>query len=80
MLATLSCASDACHSLPGACPLDPLVHMFNPSTGTHVAGTHISSVLSNLHLGLPEASPLNPHPHAHAYPNLGTLVVIKICP
>ena len=23
------------HSLPGACPLDPLVHMFNPSSGTH---------------------------------------------
>ena len=29
-------ASGAGHSLPGARPLDPLVHMFNPSCGTHV--------------------------------------------
>ena len=31
----LSHASGAGHSLPGACPLDPLVLMFNPSFGTH---------------------------------------------
>jgi len=29
-------ASGAGHSLPGAYPLDPLVHIFNPSFGTHV--------------------------------------------
>ena len=29
-------ASGAGHSLLGARPLDPLVHMFNPSPGTHV--------------------------------------------
>ena len=32
----LSRASSAGHSLPGARPLDPLVHMLNPSSGTHV--------------------------------------------
>ena len=25
------------HSLPGASPLDPLVHIFNPSSCTHVS-------------------------------------------
>ena len=29
-------ASGAGHSLPGASPLDPLVHMFDPSSGTHL--------------------------------------------
>ena len=29
-------ASGAGHSLPGARPLDPLVLMFNPTSGTHV--------------------------------------------
>jgi len=43
---TLGCASGAGHSLPGAHPLDPLVHIFNPSFGTHVSsssGTHVLS-------------------------------------
>ena len=30
----LGCASGASHSLPGACPLDPLVRMLHPSSGT----------------------------------------------
>ena len=29
-------ASGAGHSLPGASPLDPLVRMLDPSSGTHV--------------------------------------------
>ena len=34
-LLMLSHDSSTGHSLPGACPLDPLVHMFNPSSGTY---------------------------------------------
>ena len=33
---TLGHDSSTGHSLPGARPLDPLVHIFNPSSGTHV--------------------------------------------
>ena len=33
---TLGRSSSTGHSLPGARPLDPLVHMFHPSAGTHV--------------------------------------------
>ena len=29
-------SSSAGHSLPGACPLDPLVYMLNPSSGAHL--------------------------------------------
>jgi len=36
-LLTLGRASSTGHSLPGAHPLDPLVHMFNPSFGMHVS-------------------------------------------
>ena len=32
----LGCASGAGHSLPGARPLDPLVHMLDPSSGIHL--------------------------------------------
>ena len=32
----LSRASGAGHSLPGACPLNPLVCMLHPSSGTHL--------------------------------------------
>jgi len=52
-------ASGAGHSFPGAHLLDPLVHMFNPSFGTHVSssctGTHLSSygtALADTHLCL----------------------------
>ena len=33
----LSHSSSTSHSLPGARPLDPLVHMFHPSSGTHAS-------------------------------------------
>jgi len=36
-LLMLGHASGASHSLLGACPLDPLVLMFNPSFGTHLS-------------------------------------------
>jgi hypothetical protein len=35
-LLVLGRSSSTGHSLLGASPLDPLVHMFNPSTGTHL--------------------------------------------
>ena len=34
---TLGCSFSTGHSLPGASPLDPPVHMFNPSSCTHVS-------------------------------------------
>ena len=34
---TLGHDSSTGHSLLGACPLDPLVHIFNPSSGTHAS-------------------------------------------
>ena len=42
-------ASGAGHSLPGASPLDPLVHMFNPDPATHVLSQSSKSHLSHAH-------------------------------
>ena len=41
-------ASGAGHSLPGASPLDPLVHMFYPNHQSHTSPMHI--FFSNLYL------------------------------
>ena len=46
---TLGCSSSTGHSLPGACPLDPLVHMFNASSGTHVSSQFCYIFYCNLY-------------------------------
>ena len=48
-LGVLGCSSGMGHSSPGASPLDPPVHIFNPSFGTHVSSQYPGTFLLLLH-------------------------------